>query len=87
MSRKSELPQKPRHILIFDEDWDFLEQNYGSASPGRFGIGPAIRQIVHAKVLQLRQQIIAKRDARTSLEAAAPGAPTDEANSGADNRG
>jgi hypothetical protein len=80
VSRKSPLPQSPHHVLVFDEDWEFLLRNYGPDSPSKMGVGPAIRQIVHAKVLQLRAQIVARQDARAGLIGHSPGIPTDEAN-------
>jgi len=48
MTRKSPLPQARRHILVYDEDWEFLASLYG---PGglqpSMGISPAIRAIIH----------------------------------------
>ena len=56
MTRKALLPQRPRHILVYDEDWDFLRDAYGPGSAKPVGISPAIRTIVHAFVQRLRQR-------------------------------
>ncbi len=62
MSKKVELPQTRRHILIFDEDWDYLEQNYGANGAKPIGISAAIRKIIHAKVLGLRAKVSSAMD-------------------------
>lgn len=54
MSKRSELPQSRRHVLIFDEDWAFLIEHYGPSSPSPIGVGVAVRKIIHAKVGALR---------------------------------
>lgn len=64
MSRRSELPQSRRHVLIFDEDWEFLEANYGQYSANRIGVGVAVRRIVHQQVRFLRQKAQDLADAR-----------------------
>ncbi len=66
MSRRSELPQSRRHVLIFDEDWEFLEANYGQYSANRIGVGVAVRRIVHQQVRFLRQKAQDLADARQS---------------------
>ncbi len=48
--------------MIFDEDWEFLNQEYGSDSENKLGPGFAIKQIIHAKVLQLKAAANAKYD-------------------------
>lgn len=57
MSKKTELPQTRRHVMIFDEDWDFLEKAYGLTSLNKIGVSTAIRKIIHAKVSLLRERI------------------------------
>lgn len=55
MSKRSVLPQNRRHILIYDEDWDYLVQNYGPGSHGaRVGISGAIRAVLHQRVLGMK---------------------------------
>lgn len=59
MSKKSIRPQSRRHILIYDEDWDWLMQHFGAGSLHPIGVGPAIRAIIHKHVrdLQARAQV------------------------------
>ena len=54
MGKKSELPKSRHHILLYDEDWEFLETNYGPNSRVSIGISAAITAIVHAKVMDMR---------------------------------
>lgn len=54
MSRKAILPQSRHHILVFDEDWEFLERHFGNQSVSRIGTSSAIRTIIHAKCNGLR---------------------------------
>lgn len=64
MTKRSTLPQTRRHILVFDEDWELLQRLYGEGSESRLGVSAAVREIVHAKCQQLRQQLANRRDAR-----------------------
>lgn len=58
MSKKAPLPYSRHHILIYDEDWEFLEKAYGKGSPHEaLGISGAIRAIIHQKVLGLKAKI------------------------------
>lgn len=51
MSKKSTLPQSRHHILIYDEDWEYLMRNYGPGSHGsQVGISGAIRAVLHQRV-------------------------------------
>lgn len=55
MSKKSTLPQSRHHILVYDEDWEFLQQNYGPGSAAAaVGVSGAIRAIVHQRVLGVK---------------------------------
>ena len=56
--RKLELPTVTRHILIYQEDWDFLTKNFGQT----IGPGHAIRKIVHHRVQALRAKEIERLD-------------------------
>ncbi len=55
MSKKSTLPQSRHHILVYDEDWEWLERHYGPGSANaQVGISGAIRAVVHQRVLGMR---------------------------------
>ena len=71
MSAKARRPQSRRHILVFDEDWEYLDAIYGTASTNRLGVGPAIREVIHTYVSKLK----AKTEA--ILDEARPGASQD----------
>lgn len=57
MTRKLDLPHTRHHIEIFDEDWEFLLRLYGPASESRYGVGPAIRHMVHARVRDMIERV------------------------------
>lgn len=54
MARKSDLKKSRHHIMLYDEDWDFLATNYGPNSRAPIGISEAITKIVHAKISEMR---------------------------------
>lgn len=69
MSKKAALPYSRHHILIYDEDWEFLEKAYGKGSANEaLGISGAIRAIVHQKVLGLKAKINQQIDATAAEE-------------------
>jgi hypothetical protein len=70
MSKRAELPQSRRHVLIFDEDWAWLDTQYGPYSKSRLGTGVAVRKIVHQRVQQLRQAEQDRIDSRQNEVAA-----------------
>jgi hypothetical protein len=57
VSKRLEKPSVARHLLIFEEDWNFLRKNYQN-----LGINRAIRSIVHAHVKALRAKKIDEVD-------------------------
>ncbi len=69
MSRRAEMPQTRRHILIFDEDWDWLDANYGHYSSNRIGTGVAVRKLIHSHVRALRQRVQDNLDEASKAEA------------------
>jgi hypothetical protein len=72
MSKRAEMPQSRRHVLVFDEDWEWLEDNYGRYSTSRIGTGVAVRKILHAHIRQLKQVVQDNLDRRaSSVEATA----------------
>jgi hypothetical protein len=61
MSKKAERPQSRRHIWVFDEDWEYLQELYGGvASP--LTPSAAIRQVVHTWVKRQRAAEVTSRD-------------------------
>jgi hypothetical protein len=50
MSKKSPLPQSRRHVMLYDEDWDWLQAEFGQ----KIGVGAAIKVIVHRKVQDMK---------------------------------
>lgn len=73
MSRKSILPQTPRHIPLYDEDWEFLQSVYGRNSGAKpVGVSTAIRTIIHAFVKKLRERATQVRDGAPLAEGDVP---------------
>lgn len=66
--KRFDLPSTPRHILIYDEDWSFLQEKFGPNSASRYGTGPAIRDYIHKRVLELKAKEIELRDQRESAQ-------------------
>lgn len=51
MSKKAERPQSRHHIMIWDEDWEYLSRRFGRGGEHEsLGISGAIRHLIHAKV-------------------------------------
>lgn len=56
MPRKSELPKSRHHVMIYDEDWEFLRDNYDrEVGVKRIGISEALCLILHAKITDMRR--------------------------------
>lgn len=68
--RKTERPASRRHVLIADDDWEFLMYMYGPGGLKPIGISRAIRTIIGAKVRQLRAAAQAIDDASQNTETA-----------------
>jgi hypothetical protein len=64
MSRKSALPQSRRHLMIFDEDWEFLDSQYGMYSASKIGVGTAVKMLVHQRVMQIKARATELFDSR-----------------------
>lgn len=73
MSRRHELPSSRRHVMIFDDDWQWLEANYGTQSAQPVGVGHAIRALVHVHVKRLRLQVLQRLDAQGEAQRASDG--------------
>ena len=54
MARKIELDTDRFHIVLFKDDVEFLEAEYGKNSAKPVGLSFAVRAIVHAKVEDMR---------------------------------
>lgn len=63
MSKRSRLPQFPRHILIYNEDWEYLETRFGPAGIKPVGVSNVIRALIHKQVLAWREAENAVADA------------------------
>jgi hypothetical protein len=55
MSRKAKFPQSPKHVLIYDEDWEYLETRFGLAGLKPVGVSNVIRALVHQRVMAWRE--------------------------------
>lgn len=55
MSKKTILPQSRRHILLYNEDWEYLETRFGPKGIKPVGISNVIRALVHRRVLAWRE--------------------------------
>jgi len=69
MTKRSLKPKTRRHVMIYDEDWKFLDARFGTgAPPGRaVGVGAAI-----ASIVELYCKRLAAREAQIADAAAAP---------------
>ena len=74
MTQRTGKPQRPRHIPILDEDWEWLEAAYGPASPSKLGVGPAIRASVNnfVKAQRAKAQKILDGRAQPAAQATEP---------------
>lgn len=66
MSKKIDQTTVTRHLQIYSEDWEFLDQNFGKQAVTPVGVGATIRAIVHQKVQQIRSRQEAEIDSRRS---------------------
>jgi hypothetical protein len=73
MSKRSELPTIKRHLAIYEEDWHWLEANFGLHTANAVGAGKAIRLMVHKRVRELKAKVVAR------LDEGSPDVSTDEA--------
>jgi hypothetical protein len=56
MSRQSTLPTERFHFFAYSSDLDWLRKRFGNEAPSsnQYGVGPAIREIVHSAVNKAR---------------------------------
>ena len=55
MSRRAKFPQSRHHVMIYDEDWDWLSTMFGAQNGNGTGAGTVIRELVHRQVARLRE--------------------------------
>lgn len=55
MSKRTKLPQSDHHVVIYDEDWEYLESRFGSSGIKPVGVSAVIRGIIHSRVLAWRE--------------------------------
>ncbi len=64
------LKSSRHHIVLFDEDWEFLNRAFGKPDGVHpIGVSEAIRAIVHKRVLALKNRANAQYDAEQSRDA------------------
>lgn len=56
MSKQLALAASRHHIVIYDEDWAFLEENFGPGTDANLSPGVAAREIIHKRVMFLRER-------------------------------
>lgn len=56
MTRRSVEETKRFHLFLYKRDLEYLERRFGqgAATANRLGVGTACREIIHARVKQLR---------------------------------
>jgi hypothetical protein len=56
MSRQSTLPTERFHFFAYSSDLEWLRKRFGNEAPSsnQYGVGPAIREIVHSAVNKAR---------------------------------
>ena len=62
MSKRIERPAASRHIQIYEDDWNFLNDNFGRGTEKPLGASKAIRLIVHRYCNAVRQSQIKSID-------------------------
>lgn len=66
MTKKSDRPTTPRHILIYDDNWEFLERYFGAGAPRnrRYGTGFMCRRLIDegVKAMRLRMQSVVEEE-------------------------
>lgn len=68
MPKKIDRPSSRHVVLIYDEDWDYLESRYGFGGIKPVGVNAVIRALIHAKVQMMRAAEAEVRDLSLSEE-------------------
>jgi hypothetical protein len=69
--KKTAFPASTRHLLLYDEDWEYLESRFGPRGIRPVGVSTVVRAILHQKVMALRAKEIEARDQAHYANAAA----------------
>lgn len=80
MAKKLDKPYHRHHVIIFDDDWDYLNDKFGVGGPAsQIGTGRAIRTFIHQRVLGLKAKEAGKLDALRDeqRETGEPGLPAE----------
>lgn len=73
MTKRAARPQHARHVMIWDDDWEFIEAQFGRANgPGSIGASGAIRALVHRWVGVLRSRARVSLDQQQQVPVPAP---------------
>ena len=62
MPKKMPLSSSTRHLVLYDEDWEYLESRFGPRGVRPVGVSTVIRAILHQKVMALRAAEIEAHD-------------------------
>lgn len=80
MSKKAPFPQTRRHVMIYDEDWTWLVQNYGVGSHGAaLGISGFIKNVVNQRIRGMRAKANGELDRLRDLQSRPPESGPEEA--------
>lgn len=86
MSKQLALAASRHHVVIYDEDWQFLNENFGIGTAANLGPGVAAREIIHKRVMQLRERQNTALSARPPLAGEAVAEVVAEARKNGDER-
>lgn len=65
MSKKTILPSTARHVVLNDEDWEYLETRFGPQGIKPVGVSRVVRSIIHKQIREWRE---AENQAATKLK-------------------
>lgn len=61
--QRSKLPTERRHVWLYVEDLEYLEETYGPQGDVAVGVSAVIREMIHVQVLALKAKRQAEFDA------------------------
>lgn len=63
MTKRGDKPQSNHHLMIYDEDWQFLSEHYGPNGLVKgMSISEVVKKIVHQKIFAMRQKLAERLD-------------------------